>query len=118
MRRVVYAFTAPILFCLIPALAGQTTGAGAPDANSQALRLPRYSPQPDFRNSAKVRELIRAGNLYLSVSDAITLAIENNLDVELSRFNIAAAAAELTRAKGGGVLRNLNYNILEAPAGV
>ena len=32
---------------------------------------------------------MRAGNIYLSLSDAIALAIENNLDIELERYTSA-----------------------------
>ncbi|MBV9507822.1 MAG: TolC family protein, partial [Acidobacteriia bacterium] len=39
-----------------------------------------------FENSRRIEELLRAGNLYLSLADAIALALENNLDVEFQRF--------------------------------
>src|ERR1039457_4798905 len=46
----------------------------------------RTTPAVRFDNSPRVRELIRAGNLYLSLNDALALAIENNLDIELQRY--------------------------------
>ncbi|HUB33764.1 MAG TPA: TolC family protein [Bryobacteraceae bacterium] len=61
---------------------------------------------------------MRAGNLYLSLQDALALAIENNLDIELERYGFPAADAELLRAQGGGVTRGLNYTLAEAPLGV
>ena len=76
------------------------------------------APQDSFQNSSRVHELIRAGNLYLSLQDALALAIENNLDIELQRSALPVADAELLRAKGGGALRGLNYTLAEAPAGV
>ena len=76
------------------------------------------APQESFQNSPRVHELIRAGNLYLSLQDALALAIENNLDIELQRSALPAADAELLRAKGGGTLRGLNYTLAEVPAGV
>ena len=75
------------------------------------------SQSPDFQNSQRVHDLIRAGNLYLSQSDALALAIENNLDVELDRFSFRIADADLLRAQGGGLLRGLSYQIAEAPTG-
>jgi outer membrane protein TolC len=72
----------------------------------------------DLTNSPRVEKLIRAGKLYLSLDDAIALAVENNLDVEIQRLNLGVAAAELLRAKAGGVTRGLNYTLAEAPAGV
>ena len=76
------------------------------------------APQDSFQNSPRVHELVRAGNLYLSLQDALALAIENNLDIELQRSALPVADAELLRAKGGGVLRGLNYILAETPAGV
>jgi len=76
------------------------------------------APPVNFQNSPRVHELIRAGSLYLSVQDAIALAIENNLDIELQRYSLPAAAADLLRAQGGGVVRGLNYTLAEVPVGV
>lgn len=69
-------------------------------------------------NSRRIRELLRAGTLYLSVQDAIALAIENNLDVELQRFSLEQGNTELLRTQGGGVNRGLNFTLAEVPAGV
>ncbi len=80
--------------------------------------LPNMSRPLNFQNSARVHDLIRAGDLYLSLQDALALAIENNLDIELQRFTLPAAESDLLRARGGGVVRGLNYTVLEAPAGV
>jgi len=72
----------------------------------------------DFRNSPRVHELIRAGNLYLSQADALALAIENNLDVELLRYSFPVAETDVQRAKGGGLLRGVPFLVTEAPTGV
>jgi outer membrane protein len=52
-------------------------------------------------NSPRVDALLRAGQLYLSLSDAIALAVENNLDVEIERYEFALADTEVLRAKAG-----------------
>jgi outer membrane protein len=76
-------------------------------------------PRPlNFQNSPRFHELVRAGDLYLSVRDALALAIENNLDVELQRYLPAAADSELLRAKGGGTVRGLDFTLAEVPTGV
>jgi outer membrane protein len=72
----------------------------------------------DLTNSPRIRQLLRSGNIYLSLSDAVALAIENNLDIELERYTLPAADAEVLRAKGGGLLRGLTYNVFEVPVGV
>ena len=97
------------------AAAPQTPGG---DTVPPAAALPRMSRPVSFDNSPRVDELIRAGNLYLSLQDALALAIENNLDIELERFMLPQSDSELLRAKGGGTLRGLNFTLLETPAGV
>ena len=75
-------------------------------------------PPVDLTNTPRIRQLLRAGNIYLSLADAIALAIENNLDIELQRYGVQIADLDLLRAKGGGLLRGLNYNLAEVPVGV
>ncbi len=79
--------------------------------------MPRTSPAVRFENSPRVHELIRAGNLYLSLQDALALAIENNLDIELQRYVLPTGNTELLRAKGGGLNRGLNFTLAEVPVG-
>ncbi len=78
----------------------------------------RPVPAVDLTNSPRIRQLLRAGNIYLSLSDAIALGLENNLDIELQRYDPPMADSELLRAKGGGLLRGLIYTLAEAPVGV
>ena len=75
--------------------------------------------QPPLRteNSPRFHDLLRAGNLYLSLQDALALAIENNLDIELQRYNLPIAELDLKRTRGGGIARGLNYTIFDAPTG-
>jgi outer membrane protein TolC len=81
-------------------------------------KLPRMSFPVNLQNSARVHDLLRAGNLYLSLQDALALAIENNLDIELERYLLPTADAELLRSRGGGTLRGLNFTLAEVPTGV
>ena len=81
-----------------------------------------YVPQPiapvDLTNTPLIRSLLRAGNIYLSLADAVALAIQNNLDIELERYTLPTADTEVQRAKGGGVLRGLQYTLQEVPVGI
>jgi outer membrane protein len=86
--------------------------------NAAPSGAPRIDTPLNFANSARVHELIRAGNLYLTVADALALAIENNLDIELERYGLPAADTELLRARGGGLVRGLNFILAETPVGV
>jgi outer membrane protein len=94
---------------------------GADDSVWQRLARP-YAPHPvppvDMSNSPRLDQVLRAGNIYLSLADAIALAIENNLDVELQRYNMPTADSEVLRAKGGGLLRGFSYTLAETPVGV
>jgi outer membrane protein TolC len=70
-------------------------------------------------NSPRLDSLLRAGKLYLSLQDAIALALENNLDVELQRYAPATAESDLLRAKGGAsVLRGIPYTVNLLPQGI
>lgn len=72
----------------------------------------------DLRDTTRIGSLIRAGQLYLSLNDAIALALENNLDLELERYGLRMAATDTYRAQGGGVLRGVPLTVNEAPAGI
>jgi outer membrane protein TolC len=69
-------------------------------------------------SAARMETLIRDGKLYLSLQDAIALALENNLDVEAERYNITLAKTDVTRAAGGGSLRGIDYGVEMTQNGV
>ncbi len=70
-----------------------------------------YAPirveQTSFTNSARVQQLIRDGKMSLSLQDAIALALENNLDIDLQRYTPWIADADILRTKAGGAARGL-----------
>src|SRR5579872_4588220 len=119
-------FRSRLSSCLALMLAAGSLPAAPPQVPDSGDGAPRFAwPHKsmrirplNFQNSPRVHELIRSGNLYLSLSDAISLAIENNLDLELGRYNLPAAETELLRARGGGLLRGLDFILAEAPSGV
>jgi outer membrane protein TolC len=80
-----------------------------------------YSPHDvapiNLTNSGRLEALIRAGNLYLSLQDAIALALENNLDIEMQRYNPAIADANVLRARAGGLLRGVPATVTQGPTG-
>ncbi len=61
-------------------------------------------PPVRISNSARLRSLIRAGTLYLTTQDAIALALENNLDIEVARYNPLISRSQLVRFEAGGAL--------------
>lgn len=68
---------------------------------------PRVVPPVNVSNSSRLDALLHAGNLYLSLRDAIALAIENNLDVEVERYEFEYANADLLRAKSGSSIQGI-----------
>jgi outer membrane protein TolC len=64
-------------------------------------------PPVRLTNSARIYTLIRAGNLYLTLQDALALAIENNLNLEIDRYGPLLMRSALERAKAGGPLRGV-----------
>jgi outer membrane protein TolC len=63
--------------------------------------IPRSVPLPILSNSPRLDDLIRDGKLYLSLQDAIYLALENNLDVAAARYDPSISQTALLSAKGG-----------------
>jgi outer membrane protein len=72
---------------------------------------PTNYPAPRLSNSPRLDDLLRDGKIYLSLSDAVTLALENNYDIAIARINLDIADTDLLRAKAGSSLRG-------APAGL
>ena len=64
-------------------------------------------PPVRLTNSSRLYTLIRSGNLYLSLEDAIALAIENNLNLEIDRYGPLLSESALERTKAGGPLRGV-----------
>lgn len=65
------------------------------------------TPPIRMGNSPRPHQLIRAGKLYLTVQDAIALAVENNLDLEVNRYGPLLAQWRVERAEAGGPLRGV-----------
>ncbi len=61
-------------------------------------------PGVQLGNSNRLASLIRGGKLYLTAQDAVALALENNLDVEIARYNPILDQWNLERAEAGGAL--------------
>ena len=67
----------------------------------------RFVPDPKMDNSQRLNNLIVNGKLLLTLEDAIALALENNLDITVARYNLPIAQTDLLRAKGGGATRGV-----------
>src|SRR6266702_25613 len=74
-------------------------------------------PSPNLANSARIDTLVRDGVLELSLKDAISLALENNLDLAIARYNIPIAEADILRTQAGGLFRGVNTGVVQNTPG-
>lgn len=66
--------------------------------------VPVQTPSIRMANSQRLADLIRAGQLHLTLQDAILLALENNIDIEIARYGPVVSDWRLQRAEAGGAL--------------
>jgi outer membrane protein TolC len=67
---------------------------------------------PRLTNTPRLDNLLRDGKIYLSLSDAVTLALENNYDIAIARINLDIADTDLLRARAGSSLRGVPTGIV------
>ncbi len=77
----------------------------------------RTAPPPDLVNSARLSALVRDGKIYLSLSNAIDLALENNLDLVIARYNLPIARMDVLRTAAGGSVRGVNTGVVSGTPG-
>src|SRR6201999_3693165 len=70
-----------------------------------------------FGNSPRIDSLMHDGKIYLSIDAAIALALENNLDLEIARYNLNIADADVLRAKSGANILGINTGIVQNTPG-
>jgi outer membrane protein TolC len=78
---------------------------------------PDQVPEPVLANSPRLDHLIRDGRLYLSLRDAIDLALENNLDLAIARYNLPIANTDILRTQAGGFFRGVNTGVVQGTPG-
>lgn len=78
---------------------------------------PSTAPEPELKNSPDLDQLVRDGKLYLSLKDAIRIALENNLDIAIARYNLPIADTDILRTKAGGVFRGVNAGVVQGTPG-
>jgi outer membrane protein TolC len=74
-------------------------------------------PPPSMANSARLGALVRDGKIYLSLRDAIDLALENNLDMVIARYNLPIAQTDIQRTQAGGQVRGVNTGVVQGTPG-
>jgi outer membrane protein TolC len=74
-------------------------------------------PKASFVNSIRLTDLVKDGKIYLSLSDALALAIENNYDIAISRYYMDLADLDILRAKAGATLFGSGATVNSATQG-
>jgi outer membrane protein len=74
--------------------------------------MPQHVPPPNLANTSRIDQLMHDGKIILSIDDAVALALENNLDIGIARYNLNIADTDVLRAKSGA------NNFLGANSGV
>lgn len=72
---------------------------------------------PNMENSVRLGMRVREGKLYLSLRDAIDLALENNLDLVIARYNLPIAQMDVLRTAAGGSVRGVNTGVVSGTPG-
>jgi outer membrane protein TolC len=85
--------------------------------NPLAPYIPSTAPELDLNNSPRLQNLIRDGKIYLSLRDAIEVAIENNLDLAYFRYNFPIAQTDILRTKAGSPANGVNTAVVQGTQG-
>ena len=74
-------------------------------------------PLAELGNRDKLNSLLRDGKIYLSLADAVALALENNYDIAIARINLDIADTDILRAKAGSTLRGVSTGLVQNTLG-
>lgn len=77
----------------------------------------RAVPPPGMANSLRLNSLVRDGKIYLTLRDAIDLALEDNLDMVIARYNLPIAQMDVQRTQAGGSVRGVNTGVVSGTPG-
>src|SRR5690242_20016317 len=85
--------------------------------NFLAPYMSREVAPPKLANTPRIDQLMRDGKIYLSMADAVALALENNLDIAISRYNLNIADTDIWRAKAGSATLGVNTGVVQNTPG-
>jgi len=79
--------------------------------------VPRNVPPPNLSNTPRIDQIMHDGKLLLSLDDAIALALENNLDIAIARYNLPIADTDIMLANAGQSTRGVNTGVVQGTPG-
>jgi len=74
-------------------------------------------PSPSLANTPRLEQLMHDGKLYISINDAVALALENNLDLAIARFNLTIADTDIWRANAGSTVSGVDAGVVQNTPG-
>jgi outer membrane protein len=77
----------------------------------------RHVAPPNLANTSRIDQLMHDGKLYISMNDAVALALENNLDIAIARYNLNIADTDVWRAKAGSAILGVNSGVVQNTPG-
>ena len=75
--------------------------------NLLAPYTPTHVAPPKLSNTPRIDQLMHDGKLYVSMNDAVALALENNLDIAIARYNLNISDTDVWRAKAGSTMASI-----------
>ncbi|HLW87587.1 MAG TPA: TolC family protein [Terriglobales bacterium] len=72
---------------------------------------------PNLSNTPRIDQLMQDGKLMISIDDAVALALENNLDIGIARYNLNIAETDVLRAKAGAAILGVNAGVVQNTPG-
>ena len=106
---------------LAATLSAQTNGSLSFEMPKSRNPLSAYAAtevaEPQLTNSPRLGQLIVDGKLHLSLKDAVRLALENNLDLAIARYNLPIADTDILRTQAGGIFRGVNAGVVQGTPG-
>jgi len=85
--------------------------------NPIAPYMSRTVAAPNLSNTARIDQLMQDGKLMISIDDAVALALENNLDIGIARYNLNIADTDVMRAKSGASILGVNAGVVQNTPG-
>jgi outer membrane protein len=78
----------------------------------------RHVAPPNVANTPRIDQLLHDGKLYISMNDAVALALENNLDIAIARYNLNIADTDVWRAtSGANAILGVNNGVVQNTPG-
>ncbi len=85
--------------------------------NPFVVFMPRDVAPLNVTNSAHLDQLLKDGKMYLSLNDAVAMALEDNLDIGIQRYNLSIADTDVLRTSSGAVALGVNTGLVSGTPG-